>query len=113
MHAKDYETCDTETFKMLKKQYFKKKPTCRVTFYTPSAIEAETIFLVGDFNDWDEEATLMDKLKDGRFKMVLDLEKDREYQFRYLVNGSEWHNDWEADKYVPNPYTGDNSVVVT
>ncbi|MDQ7035678.1 MAG: hypothetical protein Q9P01_12840 [Anaerolineae bacterium] len=43
--------------------------------YTPSAIEAETIFLVGDFNDWDEEATLMDKLKDGRFKMVLDLEK--------------------------------------
>ena len=55
----------------------------------------------------------MEKLKDGRFKTTLDLEKDREYQFRYLVNGSEWHNDWEADKYVPNPFSGDNSVVVT
>lgn len=98
---------------MLKKQYFKSKSTCRVTFYTPMAIEAETIFLVGDFNDWDEQTTPMDKLKDGRFKTMLDLEKDTEYQFRYLVNGSEWHNDWEADKYVPNPYTGDNSVVVT
>ena len=98
---------------MLKKQYFKNKTTCKVTFYTPAAIEAETIYLVGDFNEWSEQATPMDKLKDGRFKVTLDLEKDAEYQFRYLVNGSEWHNDWEADKYVPNPYTGDNSVVVT
>jgi 1,4-alpha-glucan branching enzyme len=98
---------------MLKKQYSKSKPSCKVTFYTPAAIEAETIYLVGDFNNWDEVATPMEKLKDGRFKTTLDLEKDNEYQFRYLVNGSEWHNDWEADKYVPNPYTGDNSVVVT
>ena len=98
---------------MLKKQYANSKSTCKVTFYTPAEIAAETIYLVGDFNNWDEQATPMEKLKDGRFKTTLDLEKDNEYQFRYLVNGSEWHNDWEADKYVPNPYTGDNSVVVT
>jgi hypothetical protein len=30
-----------------------------------------------------------------------------------LVNGAEWHNDWQADKYVPNPFSGDNSVVIT
>lgn len=98
---------------MLKKQVLKTKEVCKVTFYTPAAIEAETIFLVGDFNDWDEQATPMEEMKDGRFKMVLELEQDKEYQFRYLVNGSEWHNDWEADKYVPNPYSGDNSVVIT
>lgn len=98
---------------MLKKQYLKNKSICKVTFYTPSAIEAETVFLVGDFNGWDEQVTPMEKLKDGRFKMTLDLEQDKEYQFRYLVNGTEWHNDWEADKYVPNPFSGDNSVVVT
>ncbi len=98
---------------MLKKQYLKSKDICKVTFYTPAAIEAETVYLVGDFNDWDEEATPMDRLKDGRFKVTLDLEKDKSYQFRYLVNGAEWHNDWEADKYVPNPFSGDNSVVVT
>ena len=98
---------------MLKKQHAKGKPVCKVTFYTPAAIEAETIYLVGDFNNWDERATPMESLKDGRFKVTLALEAGREYQFRYLVNGAEWHNDWEADRYVPNPFSGDNSVVTT
>ena len=98
---------------MLKKVYSKNKSVCKVTFYTPSEIKAELICLVGDFNNWDEHATPMEKLKDGRFKVVLDLEKGREYQFRYLVEGTEWHNDWEADKYVPNPFSNDNSVVIT
>ena len=98
---------------MLKKQILKSKSICKVTFYTAQEIEAENVNLVGDFNDWDEEATPMEALKDGRFKITLNLEKDVEYQFRYLVNGSEWHNDWEADKYIPNSFGGDNSVVIT
>jgi 1,4-alpha-glucan branching enzyme len=98
---------------MLKKQYLKSKSGCKVTFYTPAAIEAETIHLVGDFNQWDEQATPMQALKNGRFKVTVSLDAGREYQFRYLINGDEWHNDWEADKYVPNPFSGDNSVVIT
>lgn len=98
---------------MLKKQPLKSKPICKVTFYSPDSIEAETIHLVGDFNNWDETATPMERLKDGRFKVTLELPKDGEYHYRYLVNGKEWHNDWEADKYVPNPFSGDNSVVTT
>ena len=98
---------------MLKKQYLKSKPLCKVTFYTPSAIAAESVYLVGDFNNWDEEATPMELMKDGRFRVTLSLETGKEYQFRYLVDKTEWHNDWEADKYVPNPFSGDNSVVVT
>lgn len=97
---------------MLKKQYLKTKEVCKVTFYTPAAIEAETVYLVGDFNDWNEQTTPMEALKDGRFKVTLDLIQGQEYQFRYLVNGTEWHNDWEADRYVPNPFSGDNSVVI-
>jgi 1,4-alpha-glucan branching enzyme len=99
--------------KMLKKQYLKTKPVCKVTFSLPASVQGENVYLVGDFNGWDEEATPMKRLKDGSFAITLDLDKDKEYQFRYLVNGSEWHNDWEADKYVPNPFSGDNSVVVT
>jgi 1,4-alpha-glucan branching enzyme len=98
---------------MLKKQYLKSKSVCKVTFYTPEDIQAEEVYLVGDFNQWEENATPMEKMKDGRFKATVDLEKDTEYQFRYLVNGAEWHNDWQADKYVPNPFSGDNSVVIT
>jgi hypothetical protein len=44
---------------------------------------------------------------------TLELEAGREYQYRYLLNGNEWHNDWHADRYVSNAYGGDNSVVIT
>ncbi|GIL12880.1 MAG: glycoside hydrolase [Chloroflexi bacterium] len=98
---------------MLKKQMLKSKPVCKVTFTLPEAIKAETAYLVGDFNTWDEQATPMKKLKNGHFTVTLELEAGREYQFRYLVNNTEWHNDWHADKYVPNPFSGDNSVVTT
>jgi 1,4-alpha-glucan branching enzyme len=98
---------------MLKKQFLKSKDVVKVTFSLPEAVQGETVFLVGDFNNWDESATVMKRQKNGSFTVTLDLDKSREYQFRYLVNGTEWHNDWEADKYVPNPYSGDNSVVVT
>lgn len=98
---------------MLKKQFLKSKPVCKVTFYTPDSLQADTVHLVGDFNNWNETQTPMKMLKDGRFSVTLDLETGREYQFRYLINGTEWHNDWEADKYVPNPFIGDNSVVIT
>jgi len=98
---------------MLKKQFLKTKDVCKVTFSLPTQVQGESVYLVGDFNHWDETATPMKRNKDGSFSITLDLEKGREYQFRYLVNGSEWHNDWEADRYVPNPFSGDNSVVST
>ena len=98
---------------MLAKRYLKSKNIMKVTFYTPLSLNAEAVYLVGDFNQWSESATPMEALKDGRFKVVIELEPESEYQFRYLVNGDEWHNDAEADRYVPNPYGGDNSVVTT
>ncbi len=98
---------------MLKKQHLKSRPVCKVTFYLPAAVKAETVHLVGDFNDWDEHSHQMTQLKDGRFSITLELDLGQEYQFRYLVDQSEWHNDWEADKYVPNPFSGDNSVIIT
>ena len=97
---------------MLKKKFYKIKPTCDVTFQLPKNIEAKSVCLVGDFNDWDESANPLRKTK-GVWKTTLKLEQGHEYQYRYFVNGEEWHNDWEADKYVPNNVDGDNSVVVT
>jgi 1,4-alpha-glucan branching enzyme len=98
---------------MLKKQYLKSRPVCKVKFEVPSGVAEKSVYLVGCFNDWDENATPMDKLKDGRFTKYLYLDLDQRYEFRYLVDGREWINDWEADDYVSNPFSGDNSVVVT
>lgn len=85
-----------------------------VRFELPPAIWADSVYLVGDFNNWDQAAhPLARDRADGTWYVVLELERDREYHFRYLVNGYEWHNDWRADGYAPNPYGGTNSVVST
>jgi 1,4-alpha-glucan branching enzyme len=90
-----------------------KNTICKVTFILPYEIKARSAAVVGEFNNWDKEANPMTLGTDGLWKAELKLEAGHEYQFRYLVNGTEWHNDWEADKYVMHPYGGENSVVVT
>ena len=86
----------------------------RVTFELPSSLWAERVNLVGDFNDWDTSRDEMTQSRaNGNWRITLVLPKGREYQFRYLVNGRDWHNEWHADKYVPNKYGSDNSVIST
>jgi 1,4-alpha-glucan branching enzyme len=88
--------------------------TMLVRFELPAAIWADSVHLVGDFNGWNRHSHAMERDRsDGTWYIVLRLERGREFQFRYLVNDSEWHNDWNADRYVTNPYGGTNSVVST
>jgi 1,4-alpha-glucan branching enzyme len=98
---------------MLKKRRLSQGKGYEVTFILPPAINAKSVMLVGDFNNWDKDATPMSQAKDGSWQVKVKLEPKQEFQYRYYVNGSEWHNDWEADKYVMHPYGGENSVVVT
>ncbi len=100
---------------MFTKQFLKGRPVCKVDFVLPEEIaaHAKTAHLVGDFNSWDETATPMKKLKGPKFKATLELSVNREYAFRYLLNGSEWYNDPGADQNVPHPFGGDNSVITT
>jgi len=99
---------------MIKKQFLKSKPVCKTTFTVDKAVAdgAETVALVGEFNDWDVNAPIeMKKLKNGTFKATVELETGKEYQFRYLIDGENWANDEEADKYVTSPFGSENSVV--
>lgn len=98
----------------IKKQYLKSKPVCKVTLSLPkeAAETAESVYVVGEFNQWKENTHPMKKLKSGDFKTTIDLEVGQEYEFRYLIDGQRWENDWEADKYVPNNFATENSVLV-
>jgi 1,4-alpha-glucan branching enzyme len=86
--------------------------TVLVTFTIPAAVWADTIHVVGDFNGWDERATPLRQTESG-WMITLELEAGRDYHYRYVLNGHEWCNDWNADRYEPNAQGGDNSVVVT
>jgi 1,4-alpha-glucan branching enzyme len=98
----------------IKKHYLKTRPVCKVTFRLSAeeALDAHSIFLVGEFNDWNKTQTPMKPLKNGGFVVTLDLETGREYQFRYFFDRIIWKNDSDADQYVHSPYGDcDNSVV--
>lgn len=100
----------------LKKTFSKDKKKCNVTFTVSkeAAGDAKTINIAGDFNSWSSTETPLKQAKDGSFSVKLALDADREYQFRYLIDGYKWENDWNADKYVPAPYSNaENSVVIT
>jgi 1,4-alpha-glucan branching enzyme len=98
----------------LKKQFLKSRPVCKVTFRLTKeeAKEARLVNVVGEFNNWDVYATPMKCLKNGTFTVTIDLEQGREYQFRYLIDETNWENDWNANKYIANSYGNcENSVV--
>lgn len=94
----------------IKKQYLKTKPICKVTFNV-AAPDAEKIVVAGDFNNWDENNFQLKKLKSGVFKGTIDLEKDKEYQFKYIVDGN-WANEEEADGKKWNEFASENSILV-
>lgn len=98
----------------MKKQYLKTRPSCKVTFRLPkdAVTDASKVTIAGEFNNWDTEAAQLKKIRGGDFSITIELEKDREYRFRYLIDNMRWENDWHADKYLPNAFGGDDSVVV-
>lgn len=86
---------------------------CTVTFTLPEGVEATSAFLVAEFNDWDRDAMPMQRGENGIWHLVVEFEVGKEFQYRYLVNGSEWLNDDQADGYTAHPYGGENSVLKT
>lgn len=97
----------------LKKQMLKSKPVCKVTFRVSKemAAGAESVAVVGDFNNWDPIETPLSKLKNGEFTGTVELESGKSYEFRYLVGGQDWYNEPEADGYAANSFGGENSVL--
>jgi 1,4-alpha-glucan branching enzyme len=98
----------------LRKQYRKTDALCTVTFSLPKAgvASARAVNIVSDFNGWNPDGNPMKKKKNGNFSASVTLARGREYQFRYLLDGGLWENDWKADKYVANEHGSENSVVV-
>ena len=82
-----------------------------VTFEAPAEIQADTLAVVGEFNDWEAVGAFMKRRKDGVWAKTLRLEPGT-YSYRFLADGHVWHNDPAADGYQPSGLGEDNSVVV-
>jgi 1,4-alpha-glucan branching enzyme len=96
---------------MISKKFFKSKEECEVTFeYEGNS--AEKVELVTSGNNW-EPIAMKKRKKDGVFYTRVRYPNNSQVEFRYLLDGSNWVNDTEADGYVRNEHGTENSVVDT
>lgn len=96
---------------MLTKRFFKTKDEIEVTFEFCRS-DVTSAELVADFNDWQAIEMKFNK-KTQSFKTKVRLPKDGAFHFRYLLNKTEWENDYKADQYLPNEFGSENSVINT
>lgn len=98
---------------MIRKERLPNRPgTMRIRFSLPASIWADTIHLVGDFNNWSTDTTPL-RLDDTDWSVTLDLDTDQAYEYRYLVNNDEWLSDWNADSTISEHNGLTTSVVMT
>lgn len=92
-----------------------KKPqrghTVEVTFRMPPLDDVVELNLCGDFNHWQIKGVPLVQESDGTWVAKLVLEEGKSYRFRYRDNQGRWHNDREADAYVPNDFGSEDSVL--
>lgn len=82
-----------------------------VTFEMSADIQAETLSVLGDFNEWDATAGLMKRRKDGTWAKTIRMAPGA-YRFRYLANDGAWYNDPAADGYEPSGLGEDNCILI-
>lgn len=70
-------------------------------------LTASQVFLAGSFNNWDPTAQPMKKAKSGLWRVALRLAPG-DYQYKFVINGTDWKEDPEAPDYVPDGYGGKN-----
>jgi len=82
-----------------------------VRFALPAEVQAGTVALCGEFNNWSADDIQLARGGDGSWQATVALEPGRSYRYRYLLDGERWENAWHADRYVPNSYGSTDSVV--
>lgn len=81
--------------------------TLRIEFHDE---HAQSVAIAGTFNDWRPEATPMLALGAGRWAKELSLPPGR-YEYLFVVDGV-WICDPAAVHTVPNPFGGQNAVLL-
>ena len=82
-----------------------------VDFELPACIEAESIALCGEFNEWSNESILLSRDESGEWKTTVLLPPGSSYRYRFLIDGTKWENSWSASEYVANPFGSEDSVI--
>ena len=90
-----------EDINALHKVEFRYRPNTTVT----------DVYLAGTFNDWNQKANKMEDTGTGLYSTTLLL-KAGEYQYKFVVNGTDWITDRSAESFADDGFGGQNSVII-
>ena len=66
----------------------------RVTFLMPAIEDCGCLYLVGKFDEWNQESVYrMQCAENGAWSLTLELEPSHEYQYRFRTQDGRWLSD--------------------
>jgi 1,4-alpha-glucan branching enzyme len=98
---------------MLKREATKNGKQVKVTFVVPDNPDHTRISVVGEFKNWDPEATRLIRRANKTRSVSVTLDAGKQYSFRYRTEDGEWFNDEAADGYVDNEHGTQNCLIIT
>lgn len=73
--------------------------------------DAKRVYIVGDFNNWSPTADpMVDENGDGQWTLYYNLPPGV-YEYKFVVNGTEWITDPSNPEKVEDGFAGENSVI--
>ena len=78
--------------------------------FSLDAPQAKRVFLSGDFNKWSTSSHPLKKDREGRWRILVDLDPGQ-HQYRFFVDG-EWQNDPDCRSFADNPFGTRNCLKI-
>ena len=79
----------------------------KFVFVAPSASQ---VHIVGDFNDWDSEASPLQRMDKGVWTITIPLAPGR-YQYTFVIDGTSWVADPGAPRTLEDDFGRPNSII--
>ncbi len=84
----------------------------RVTVrFVLTAPEANSVSLVGDFNNWQPTKLVLKDRKEGKWELTIKLKKGKVYTYNFLINGKQWIIDPNSYAVVDDGFGGKSSLL--
>ncbi len=97
---------------MIKREVLKASNQVKLTFIQPVNGTQTRMFVVGDFNQWNPQATPLIKRSNNTASASVVLPASQRVRFRYVTGQGVWFNDEKADAYEPGEHGEDNCLVI-
>ena len=82
----------------------------QMTEFVFNAPSASRVHIVGDFNDWDSEASPLQGMGQGVWTITIPLAPGR-YQYTFVVDGTVWVADPVAPRTLEDDFGRPNSII--